>query len=291
MYQVDNAVIMAAGVSSRFAPLSYEKPKALIEVKGEILIERQIRQLQEVGIRDIYIVTGYKAEQFEYLQDTFGVRLIRNPAYLERNNHSSIYAAKDVIRNTYICSADNYFVSNPFERQVAESYYAAVYADGETNEWCMETDADDCISGVTIGGSHAWYMLGHAFWSEKFSSRILQILEAEYDRPETKPLFWENIFMNHMDELKMRIRRYPDDCILEFDSLAELREFDQTYVADTRSAILKEIAGKLQGTEAEIREIEAMKGTDAAVSGIRFRFRENWYTYAYSDRQLRREKA
>ena len=39
-YKVDNAIIMAAGTASRFAPLSYEKPKALIEVKGEILIER-----------------------------------------------------------------------------------------------------------------------------------------------------------------------------------------------------------------------------------------------------------
>ena len=35
MYTVDNAVIMAAGAASRFAPLSYERPKALIEVKGE----------------------------------------------------------------------------------------------------------------------------------------------------------------------------------------------------------------------------------------------------------------
>ena len=49
-YIVDNAVIMAAGVSSRFAPLSYEKPKALVEVNGEILIERQIHQLKEAGI-------------------------------------------------------------------------------------------------------------------------------------------------------------------------------------------------------------------------------------------------
>lgn len=41
--KVDNAIIMAAGTSSRFAPLSFERPKALIEVRGEILIERQIR--------------------------------------------------------------------------------------------------------------------------------------------------------------------------------------------------------------------------------------------------------
>ena len=37
--KVDNAIIMAAGTSSRFAPISYERHKALIEVKGEILIE------------------------------------------------------------------------------------------------------------------------------------------------------------------------------------------------------------------------------------------------------------
>ena len=36
--KVDNAIIMAAGTASRFAPLSYELSKALIEVKGEILI-------------------------------------------------------------------------------------------------------------------------------------------------------------------------------------------------------------------------------------------------------------
>lgn len=56
--KVDNAVIMAAGTASRFAPLSYEKPKALIEVRGEILIERQIRQLLEVGIKEIILVVG-----------------------------------------------------------------------------------------------------------------------------------------------------------------------------------------------------------------------------------------
>lgn len=63
-----NAIIMAAGTSSRFVPLSSEKPKALLEVKGEILIERQIRQLKEAGINDISIVIGYKAERILLLK-------------------------------------------------------------------------------------------------------------------------------------------------------------------------------------------------------------------------------
>ena len=74
-YKVDNAIIMAAGLSSRFAPLSYERPKALITVKGEVLIERQIRQLQEAGIQEIILVTGYRKEQFAYLADKFGIIL------------------------------------------------------------------------------------------------------------------------------------------------------------------------------------------------------------------------
>ena len=63
-YTAENAVILAAGTASRFAPLSFERPKALIEVRGEILIERQIRQLQAAGIREILVVVGYRKEQF-----------------------------------------------------------------------------------------------------------------------------------------------------------------------------------------------------------------------------------
>ncbi len=84
--KVQNAVIMAAGASSRFAPLSYETHKALTVVKGEVMIERQIQQLQEANVPEIFVVTGYKAEQFSSLADKYGVKLVPNPDYLTRNN-------------------------------------------------------------------------------------------------------------------------------------------------------------------------------------------------------------
>ena len=97
MYHVDNAVIMAAGTSSRFAPLSYERPKGLITVKGEILIERQIRQLKESGINDITVVTGYKAKEFQYLKGKFGIQLVNNPYYNTRNNNASIKGRQRIL--------------------------------------------------------------------------------------------------------------------------------------------------------------------------------------------------
>ena len=44
---IKNAVILAAGKSNKFAPFTFEKPKGLFTVKGEVLIERQIEQLIE----------------------------------------------------------------------------------------------------------------------------------------------------------------------------------------------------------------------------------------------------
>ena len=57
-YKVKSAVILDAGIGRRLAPLSFERPKALIKVRGEVLIERLIHQLNEVGVDNIYVVVG-----------------------------------------------------------------------------------------------------------------------------------------------------------------------------------------------------------------------------------------
>lgn len=286
MKKVDNAIIMAAGTSSRFAPLSYEIPKALIEIKGEVLIERQIKQIQEAGIKEIIIVTGYKKEKFEYLKEKYGVKLVHNEEYLNRNNNSSIYVVREYIKNSYICSADNYFTKNPFESEVEGSYYSAIYSEGETKEWCLEYDEKEEITKVTIGGKDAWFMLGHAFWDEEFSKRFIPILENIYELEETKDLFWENIYMNHLDKLKMKIRKYTSDIIFEFDTLDELREFDRSYIEDTRSKILKKVAEELNVSEKEIEKIRAYKEGNNAASGFTFECKGKEYKYSYKAERM-----
>lgn len=288
MYKVDNAIIMAAGTSSRFAPLSYEMPKGLITVKGEVLIEREIRQLQEAGIRDIIVVTGYKKECYAYLKEKFGVRLVDNPSYATRNNNASIYAVKEFLRNSYICSSDNYFSVNPFESEVKGSYYAAVHADGETAEWCMQEDECGYITDVKVGGSDAWYMLGHVFWDEQFSRKFLQILGREYDLLETADKLWETIFIDHLDEFKMQVRHYPSETIFEFDTLDELRQFDDSYVNDTRSQILKKAARELHCQERDIVNIKTVKAVDNRASGCTFEALGVSFEFDYETGRLRR---
>lgn len=284
--KINNAVIMAAGTASRFAPLSFEIHKALIEVRGEVLIERQIKQLKEAGIDEVIIITGYKAEQFAYLAEKYGVKLIQNPDYLTRNNNSSIWAARDYLKNSYICSSDNYFLDNPFEAKADNSFYSAVYAEGETNEWCIEEE-NGRIKKVVVGGKDSWVMLGHVFWSEEFSKKFIKILTAEYDKPETADKLWETIYIEHIAELNMEIRKYPADYVFEFDTLDELRLFDDTYINNTRSSIIKNICKKLGVNESEVIKVKSFKDENNAAAGFSFDVNEKQYKYYYKTRGLK----
>lgn len=280
-----NAIIIAAGTSSRFVPLSYEKPKGLVEVKGEVLIERQIRQLHEAGVDDVTIVVGYMAEQFAYLCEKYGVQFVKNEDYTRYNNTSSIIRVVDCLHNTYICCSDQYYELNPFLQDVPQSAYAALYAKGKTNEYCLDLDEEDDIQGVQIGGANAWYMAGFAYFSEDFSKKFGEILKQEYDREEIRNMYWEDVYIKHLQELpKMQIARFADENLKEFDSLDELRMFDKTYIDDTRSVIVKAICQHLQCRESEVSGFMKTKETE----GPSFTFRYGGAKYLYKKGEIKK---
>ena len=258
-YRVSNAVIMAAGLSKRFAPISYERPKGTLRVRGEVLIERQIRQLHEAGITDITVVVGYKKEYFFYLAEQFGVTIVVNDAYLTRNNNSSLWRVRKRLGNTYICSSDDYFTSNPFEPYVYKAYYSAQYVEGPTQEWCISTGPGDRITGATVGGRDAWTMLGHAYFDRAFSATFTRILEEVYDLPRTAPLLWESIYLDHVKELDMVIRRYPAGVINEFDSVDEIRGFDPMLMENVDSKVIGIISSALGCAKSQIHDFYPLK--------------------------------
>ena len=250
-----NAIIMAAGTSSRFIPLSLERPKGLLEVKGEVLIERQIRQLKEAGVEDITVVTGYKAAAFDYLQDKFGVSLVYNEDYNKYNNTSSVIRVIDRLSDTFICCSDHYFDRNVFLDKADDSYYAARYAKGQTGEYCLNFDDHDYIKEVIVGGHDTWYMAGHVFFTDFFSRKFREIMNKEYTNDSVRNGYWEDVYIEHINELPMQVKRYADNDIFEFDTLDELREFDDSYVEDSRSAILKDICKRMSWKESDITHI------------------------------------
>ena len=275
-----NAIIMAAGTSSRFVPLSVERPKGLVEVKGEILIERQIRQLKEAGITDITLVVGYKAEMFAYLRDKYAVDIVYNENFARYNNTSSLIRVIEKLGNTFICSSDNYFPENVFTRESVDSYYSALYAEGKTNEYCLITDAEDQITDVKVGGHDSWYMVGHVFFNHEFSEKFRKLMIKEYCNKTTKQGYWEDLYIRYIDQLpKMKINRYQEGDIQEFDSLDELRMFDESYKNDTRSSIVKQICKQLEVEEACVHAFRNIKHTG---NYLQFQFKVYDDVYEYN---------
>ena len=258
-YKVDNAIIMAAGLSSRFAPLSYEFPKGLLEVKEERIIERQIKQLREAGIEEIIVVVGYMKEKFFYLEEKYNVKILINNDYYKRNNNSTLYVAQRYLKNSYICSSDNYFVDNVFESHVYHSYYAVMFNKGCTDEYCITSDSEGRITKVTVAGEDQWFMIGHAYFSKEFSKKFLDILLAEYNEPGLDQMLWEDIYAKHINKLDMYMRKYEEGTIFEFDTLEDLRKFDAKYINNTDSKILKNICKVLECNESDIKNIDPIK--------------------------------
>lgn len=276
-HRVDNAVILAAGTSSRFVPLNYELPKGLLMVRGERLIERQITQLREKGITDIIIVVGYMKERFEYLVEKYNVRLVEALDFNIRNNYSSLYAARNFLKNTIVTSSDLYFSENLFQLYAYDSYYCTVYISGKTAERGIETDADDRIIETFYGDRchDIWVTLGYAFFSDRFSQKILDIIASEYDLPSTQNKFWADIQDAHLDELYMYAKRCENNIIHEFDSLEELREFDSKYLYDSGSFIMKQLCYQLAVQEKNIIGLTSLKKVKPSM----FRFRCKGDTY------------
>lgn len=281
---IENAVILAAGVSSRFVPMCLEKPKGLLEVQGEILVERQIRQLNEIGIKEIIIVVGYMKEKFEYLTEKYGVKLIYTDTYKVRNNHASVLAAKKYLCNTIITSSDLYFKENIFQKYAYDSYYCTVYREGVTEERGIQTDNNDKFVRTFYNAADTWVTLGYAYFNKRFSDNYIKIVEKEYNYSETVHKFWADIQDEHLPELFMYAKRCDNNIIYEFDSLEELREFDISYKVCSKSILIKNIADRLSTTEDKLSQFKPIAKEDLG-RGFTFTFDQKKYMCRI-DRQL-----
>lgn len=106
-------VYLAAGFGMRMVPINTETPKGLLEIHGEALIERIIRQLHEANIHNIYIVVGFMKEQYEYLIDEYDVTLIVNADYASKNNLHSLNLASEYLKNSYIIPCEIWCKDKP----------------------------------------------------------------------------------------------------------------------------------------------------------------------------------
>lgn len=115
-----DVVILAAGIGSRLRPLTDNTPKCMIEVDGEIIIERILKQLSTLEEVDkVSILTGHEHKKIiDFIESNYPeVDCIYNEDYLNTNNMYSLYLflkqrkdGKDLVILNADCIYDNEIV-------------------------------------------------------------------------------------------------------------------------------------------------------------------------------------
>ena len=116
-------VILAAGMAKRLRPLTDTKPKCLLEVGGKTLLERTVRAMQQAGITEFVVVTGYRGEQIrefltalagfpsQYPQPRF--TFLHNADYEHNNNIFSLWMSMEVVRGKDFLLMDSDILCDP----------------------------------------------------------------------------------------------------------------------------------------------------------------------------------
>lgn len=276
-----NAIILAAGKSSRFAPFTYEKPKGLFRVKGEILIERQIEQLREAGIEEIVVVVGYMKEKFFYLEQKYpGLRLVVNNEFGKKGNLYTVYIARQYLDNTFICCADHYFTENPFicDNPENRSWRACTYETGKFREFAVTVSDAGVITETSIGGSDSLAQVGCAYMNSSFSSLFRSYMEAEINDFGVASMFWEEFYGRHIHNLTFYAREFEPGTILEFESVDDLRSFDSEFLLNVDSEIIENITTTLHCTPNDISNIAVI---NAGLTNVSFGFDVAGTRYVY----------
>ena len=145
-------VILAAGMAKRLRPLTDTKPKCLLEVGGRTLLERTVRAMQQAGITEFVVVTGYRGEQIRgFLETSISsipsssstsdtsttsphFTFLHNSDYEHNNNIYSLWMAGEVVRGKEFLLMDSDILCDP----------AAVVAIAKQEESALALNRHEC---------------------------------------------------------------------------------------------------------------------------------------------------
>lgn len=220
--QPQRAIILAAGFGMRMVPINTEIPKGLMEVKGEVLIERMIRHLHEVGITDIQIVVGFMKERYEYLIDEFQVKLVVNSEYQVKNNLHSLSKVKSSLDKTYIIPCDIWSEENPF-------------SDFEPYSWYMVTNEQSIESTVRVNRKRELVMIdeteegnqmiGLCYVMGEEAKLVQEKLQEFANKPSYDHEFWE-CTLQDKNKWIIPSKVVGSEQIIEINTYEQLREID-----------------------------------------------------------------
>ena len=198
-------VILAAGMAKRLRPLTDTMPKCLLEVGGRTLLERTVRAMQQAGISEFVVVTGYRGDMIRDYLNThlpeFDWTFLHTADYEHNNNIYSLWMAGEVVRGRDFLLMDSDILCDPAAvvriAQEEESALAVNRHDCGEEEMKVVVDADMHITEISKTCSPSAAM-GESVGIEKISADYSEALYKELDQmilqEQLIDIFYERAF-------------------------------------------------------------------------------------------------
>lgn len=226
------ALILAAGIGSRLGDLTKDKPKCMTCVQSETILERQITSLREIGITDIYVVTGYQSDVIKSAFCNYGVTFIDNDEYLSTNNMYSCFLAKKYLyHQDFILMNGDVFIEPEILVKmnglkdvicVDAKYYKldsmkVILTDGYVTHISKQIDETiSRISSIDI----------YSFSSE--SSKIYFDYIEEYLKTNVKD--WNEVALNNLFEARVLKFKILDIYPLRWEEIDDLNDLKSAWI-------------------------------------------------------------
>lgn len=234
-----NAIILAAGIGNRLKPETNSTPKPLTSINSIPIIETQIIYLKEAGVKNIYIVVGYKKEQFGYLIEKYeNIFLIENDLYNITNNIYSLFLCRNHLQNTWIIEGDIYLRKNIFKIQY-DCFYITALKPLINNEWIFDLFYDNKVLKIIVkkienkenNNLSKFYLLsGISFWSSAYSKLIADSLCRRFSDKKkfevNRMLYWDQIIYENIKSFDLFAQITDENDWFEIDTIWDLNHLN-----------------------------------------------------------------
>jgi choline kinase len=246
--RIRDAILLVAGVGSRLRPLTDELPKCLLEVGGEPLLIRLLRQLHGHGIEHAVLATGYLEPKIRACVAGYSglpqVTIRGNPQFGQTNNAESLRAAMPAVdgRRFILCDGDilvrksgwlgdllanqrgNVLAMISPETMGDEEMKIALASGGAGSDDEQPVGDREVVglSKLLDPNASAGESLGVQTIAQSFYDPLLERL-GEMSPDEKADAYYEDIFADLMgDEHRFYAHTVPADCWTEIDTVEDL---------------------------------------------------------------------
>ena len=217
-----NAIILAAGKSSRMYESGANLPKGLLPLLSIPNIERTVLMLHMLDIYEIIIAVPAESQEFDYLHTKYSCTIIHIPS-TNKNTLTTMNYLIPYIDDSFIIEGDVVCVKNIFRSFEYSTYYVMKYAYPESDEWNVITDPYDNIIGFEIGTHQSPAIFGISFWKQEDCPLLKKYIKTQMQNSNSvdRNFFWDNHINRLFKDICIKAYEISSDAACEMNTFAE----------------------------------------------------------------------